>query len=193
MLRSNGLKKLLLTGFLMTFILISFTACGELQKNTSEKAGYYASECPSPTSSGEKKKGEDVYDEKSAKDYLDKQQDSDDGAVKRAKESDSKIKKDTEKEYYALLDKYSNNDTGDDDRGLGEILLYYFYRFYLVIKMYAAPISFTSIVIGSFIAYFCRSNKQMRRFGIFGLIVGIPLLMIFIVYGVGILNGIYLN
>ena len=190
----NGLKRLLLTSSLMLFISFLFTGCGELEQGNLKEAGNYATASPMPTISSEsKKKGSDVRDEQSAREYLDKQEDSNGGAANRAKESEEKIRKDTEKEYYALLDKYSDNDTETSDRGFIETILYHFYRIYLQIKMYAAPITFVSIIIGSLIAIFCRSNKAMRRFGIFGLIIGVPVIMILMVYGVGILNSIFLN
>lgn len=78
-----------------------------------------------------------------------------------------------------------------DDRKLSERLLDDFYRVYAGIKSWAPVIAISSIGAGLLILIFSRYNKGMRRFGLYGLVMGVPLVLLVIVYGVGFLNGIF--
>lgn len=55
----------------------------------------------------------------------------------------------------------------------------------------AVPISAMSIIIGLIIFVFCRGNKGMRNMGLFGLMITIPLVMIFLTVGVSWLQAIF--
>lgn len=72
-------------------------------------------------------------------------------------------------------------------------LLKLFYRSYIVIKAMAGVLITVSIFLGVLIYVLCRKNKKRRRLAIYGFCIGFPLLILAIVYGVGILNGIYLT
>lgn len=97
-----------------------------------------------------------------------------------------------ENEFNKVMDT-SSNITSDAGRKLSVRILKAFYRFYEGIKSTAALMITVSIFIGIMILVICKKNKQHRRIGLFFFIIGFPLLIILIVYGVGILNGIYLK
>lgn len=92
-------------------------------------------------------------------------------------------------EYYSLFDDVEN--AGKDDRELSERLLDGYYQFYAGIKSWAPVIAISSIGAGLLILIFSRYNKGLRRFGLYGLVIGVPLVLLVIVYGVGFLNGIF--
>lgn len=78
-------------------------------------------------------------------------------------------------------------------RAVAANVLRTFYKTYLAIKQTAAVIITVSIFIGTLIFVICRKNKKRRRFGLYGFIIAVPLIILAIVYGIGILNGIYLS
>lgn len=111
----------------------------------------------------------------------------------RVKNSEGQINKKNEKEYYDILDQFATTEEKESDIGLIGSILLTFYDIYEQIRVWAAPISFVSIIIGIMLGIFSKGNKRMQHFGIFGLAIGVPLVMVFIVYGIGILNDIFLN
>lgn len=75
---------------------------------------------------------------------------------------------------------------------LPEALLKGFYNTYIQIKLWAPWICIGSFMIGMIIFLAARGNKRARKFGLFGLVIGVPLSMLFIVFGIGFLNGMFL-
>lgn len=67
-----------------------------------------------------------------------------------------------------------------------------FYRAYLSFKTMAPFICVVSFAAGLVLFLFSTKNKRLRRLGLFGFMIGIPVVVLVIVYGVGILNGIFL-
>lgn len=78
-------------------------------------------------------------------------------------------------------------------RAVAANVLRTFYKTYLAVKQTAAVIITVSIFIGTLIFVICRKNKKRRRFGLYGFVIAVPLIILAIVYGIGILNGIYLS
>lgn len=136
-------------------------------------------------------KNEVTDDGDTAQEHIDKNKEEN---PSRAETTKNKLYADADAEYNEIMERYANTDSAsDDDRSIAEILLSTYYDFYEKIRIWAAPISFVSMIIGIFLAIFAKGNKAVRRFGIFGLAIGIPTLMVFLVFGVGILNDIFLN
>lgn len=67
-----------------------------------------------------------------------------------------------------------------------------FYRTYLTIRSAAPLICLGSFAIGLLLFLLASKNKRLKRTGLFVFMIGIPVLMLIIVYGIGILNGIFL-
>lgn len=58
----------------------------------------------------------------------------------------------------------------------------------------AAPyIALGSFGIGFFIFLFARGNKRIRKFGVFGLMIGVPVVLIILVYGFGYVKHLFLG
>ncbi len=87
----------------------------------------------------------------------------------------------------------SSHISSDLGKRLTVRILKAFYRFYEAIKSMAGIMISVSVFIGILLIVLCKKNKQRRRLGLFFFIIGFPLLVLLIVYGIGILNGIYLR
>lgn len=91
------------------------------------------------------------------------------------------------------IDRFNGDDGSDDTEKmpLGKRALMYFYKAYAFIRTWAPAIAIIAVVFGTLLAIFSKFNKGARRFGIV-VAIGIPLLLLVIVFGVGWLNSIYL-
>lgn len=78
-------------------------------------------------------------------------------------------------------------------RQVAEKILRTAYQFYTVLKVSARYIVTVSILIGVLLLVICRKNKKRRRMGLYGFIIGVPLITLILIYGIGILNGVYLG
>lgn len=70
-------------------------------------------------------------------------------------------------------------------------VLSYFNKVYAFIKLWAPMICITVMPIGVLLAIFARKNKGLRKLGII-IAVATPVILIFIIYGVGYLKALYL-
>ena len=50
----------------------------------------------------------------------------------------------------------------------------------------------SSIGVGILICIVARHTKSIRKVGVYGFIIGIPIFLLLFVYGIGILNDIFL-
>lgn len=110
-----------------------------------------------------------------------------------SEEFSNKLENVTKSIYYNALDKYTQPSQNDSDDSLATSLLKDFYSTYKKICLAAPWIVIISVVLGVFGAVLSRHNKGSRRFFIWAFIIIMPLLVVFIVFGVGILNGLFLN
>lgn len=67
------------------------------------------------------------------------------------------------------------------------------YQIYIMLKATAKYIITVSIFIGVLLMVICRKNKRRRRTGLYFFITAVPVFIFVLVYGIGILNGIYLD
>ena len=91
------------------------------------------------------------------------------------------------KQYNSFFDM-----AADDDTPLAKRFVLVTYGVYAQIKYMAPYIGVASVAIGWIIFFLSKYNKGLRRFALYGLIMGIPLLLIFIIYGYGILADIFM-
>lgn len=83
-----------------------------------------------------------------------------------------------------------NSGTG---RRVATSMLRSVYQIYIMLKATAKYIITVSIFIGVLLMVICRKNKRRRRTGLYFFIIAIPVFVFALVYGIGILNGIYLD
>lgn len=96
-----------------------------------------------------------------------------------------------DKEYHAILDDV----LADDDSpgvSLSKMILLWFYDYYTNIRLWGGPICVVSVLAGAVLFTFAKGNKGMRKFALFGLIIGVPVFYVFTVIGVGALNDVFL-
>ncbi len=113
------------------------------------------------------------------------------GANDRAGEDDASMRRKARDEYGKIMDAYS--DTEISDKTVSEQALSWYYYYYGQIRSWAGPIVVVSVSFGTLLLIFSKGNKRRRQWGLYGLIIGVPLLMVFLVYGVGILNGMFIG
>lgn len=85
-----------------------------------------------------------------------------------------------------------DNEEGNFFDRMTRMILRMFYNRYGSLRTMAPLVSVMSIVLGGIIFVFSKKNKPRKRFALYGLIIGIPILMIVLVYGIGIANQIFL-
>lgn len=83
-----------------------------------------------------------------------------------------------------------NSGTG---RRVATSMLRSVYQIYTMLKATAKYIITVSIFIGVLLMVICRKNKRRRRTGLYFFITAVPVFIFVLVYGIGILNGIYLD
>jgi hypothetical protein len=72
------------------------------------------------------------------------------------------------------------------------VVLNGYLRTYYSIRSVAPLLCICSIALGVLIMAFSIHNKQLKRLGLYGFIIGIPVTVVLFVFGVGILNGVLL-
>ncbi len=72
-------------------------------------------------------------------------------------------------------------------------ILQVFYKIYQAVKSVAGILILVSEVIGTSIYVLFKKDKKIKRLGLFGFCVIFPLIIVAVVYGIGILNGLFLN
>lgn len=105
------------------------------------------------------------------------------------------IKENNEKEYSENSDALLNGDENQGDfLAFDDISLkaWNFYdSFYRMMKS-IFPLAFiSSIALGVIINIFARRNKSLKKFGLFGFMIGLPLVFILLVFGIPYLHGIF--
>lgn len=79
-----------------------------------------------------------------------------------------------------------------ESSSLAESILRSGYQFYATVRSLAPYIFVGSIAIGILIMVAARMNKGLRRLGLYGFVIGIPVLLLIVVYGIGLLNDTFL-
>lgn len=166
------LKKFLVLGFIILFL----TGCQSNQISTSFES--LLSIDKTVTSISNNEDVENLYDETTDKEN--------ENVDKTYENFDNKSKE----EYYTGLDKLTKT---ADKKGepLSKTIFVQTHGAYTQFKLYAPLICFVSIFSGAIIFLFARGNKAARKFGLVGLVISVPLLTLFIVYGVGFMYGIF--
>lgn len=77
------------------------------------------------------------------------------------------------------------------DMSIAERALISYYSVYGLIRGWAPIIAIVSFIVGGLVFALSRYNKGARRFALFGLMIGVPIFMAVIVFGLGILNDVF--
>lgn len=111
----------------------------------------------------------------------------------KASDYSDQIRNKTDEIYYKALDGFKNNSRNKEE---GETwvqsLLIGFYSTYNSIRLVSPVIFIVSIVFGVIGMLFSRYNKGAKRFFLVAFVIAIPILLIIIVFGIGILNSIFI-
>lgn len=98
--------------------------------------------------------------------------------------------KNNKKEYYTELDKLTKTPETNGE-SFAQVLFVETHGIYTQFKLYAPLICFVSMFLGAIIFLFARGNKAARKYGLVGLVIVVPLLTLFLVYGIGFFYGIF--
>lgn len=111
-------------------------------------------------------------------------------AEEDAKDSVSQVDEYTYSKYDKLMDDYESGRL-EDKSGMNtkEHLMYWMYIFIFSFKKYAPYIVAFSEVFGLLFFVFGKGNRGLQKFGIFGLCIMCPIIVILIVYGQTIFNS----
>ena len=97
-------------------------------------------------------------------------------------------------EFDKIFGDYTNDiNAGKTANKIVANILLSVYGVYSVIKRLSPAIAAISIVTGIIMIVVARRNKPVQRRGLYLFIIGIPLILGIIIFGVGILNGIYIG
>lgn len=113
-------------------------------------------------------------------------------AMENAEVSDDVTGERAKEEFQQIMDTYGGTEQNDDGKSLGVVMLKAFYSFYYTLRLYAGPICYVSILVGSILFFFAKGNKSLRKFGLFGLICGVPFMLITLIFLMGYLNDLFL-
>ena len=113
-------------------------------------------------------------------------------AMENAEASDDITGERAEEEFQQIMDTYSGTEQDHTGESLGVIILKAFYGFYYTLRIYAAPICVISMLTGSILFFFAKGNKSLRKFGLFGLVCGVPSMLITLILLMGYLNDLFL-
>lgn len=91
------------------------------------------------------------------------------------------------KQFYDAL-----NVEATSDMPFGQRVVIWMYAGYARIKISAPYIAGISILVGILVFIFAQKNNGLRRFALFGLMLGIPLALVIAVFGYGILADIFM-
>lgn len=113
-------------------------------------------------------------------------------------EQDSKAKSNANRVYDALYDtnikQYNSffDIAVEDDTPAAKRVLLVTYALYVRIKYLAPYIGVVSVSVGGIVFLLSKYNKGLRRFALYGLIIGVPCILIFIIFGYGILADMFM-
>lgn len=164
-------------GILLICIMLSLTACS---KNVNEHIRQQYNLSEQKTENGVYSSGDYIADE-----YIENEQSS------KAMDNGNKV-------YDILYDtntkQYNSffSIAGDDDTPLSKRLVLAVYAAYAEIKHLAPYIGMVSVSVGVLIFIFSKYNKGLRRFALYGLIIAVPCMLLFIIFGYGILADIFM-
>lgn len=112
---------------------------------------------------------------------------------KKANEFSEQFKYKTDSVYYNAIDKYTTQNTGSRaNESPVASFLRGFYSTYNDIRLLSPVIFLVSFVFGIVGILFSKYNKGARRFFLIAFVITIPLLVLVIVFGIGILNDMFL-
>lgn len=135
--------------------------------------------------------GQVPVDESIVNEYLENNEDIN---SKNADNYSEAFKEKTDSIYYNAIEQYTKP-TDSKDNGSGSFIqsvLRSFYSTYSKIRMVAPIIIIVSVVFGVVGMLFSRYNKGARRFFLLTFVVTVPILLVFIVFGIGVLNSMFL-
>lgn len=110
----------------------------------------------------------------------------------RAQQASDIITENRNNEFEEYKESVNSGENETADKDWVVVLLSWFYRYYEIIRMLAAPVSIMLMIAGIMIMIFARGNPKARQRALYGMIIGPSVLGVVIVYGIGYLNGIYL-
>lgn len=142
-------------------------------------------------------RNEDVNADEKTDNYMENVEEQLDQNAKTTEENannySEKIDDATESIYYNALDEFTTTkDDNDGDSSFFTSILLEFYGTYSKLRLASVWIVISSLVFGILGCAFTRHNKGAKRFFLTAFIFAVPLLMIVIVFGIGILNGLFL-
>ena len=93
--------------------------------------------------------------------------------------------------YYETFDRVTTPEVEDDGMTLSEQVFRAFYRMYLTVRSISPILFLGSMGIGLILFISARNNKGIRKVGLYGFMIGIPLFLILFTYGIGILLDMF--
>lgn len=115
----------------------------------------------------------------------------DEKAERRGKEDADRIKNEKGDEFDAMIDKYVNVSDDASEHDLAELILIWWYKLYFTIKDYSAPLFLSSEIIGLLFLLLFKGNKSLQKFGLFTLMLGVPIVIIVINFGLPFLVKLF--
>lgn len=112
------------------------------------------------------------------------------------KTATEKLEKKSDDTFDEAMEKFGADGTQKDigsDTPIDEQIVSFFLKLYHALKEASPYIAVVSFVIGFLIFLFARGNKKIRKFGLFGLMIGMPLVMIVINYGIGYTKDMFMK
>lgn len=168
-------KQYMLKNFLILgFVILFMTGCQNNHKSTSFES--LLSVDKTVTSITDNEDIENLYDEATEKEK------------ENIAETYENLKKKNKEEYYTGLEQLKKT---ADSKDVSKTIFIQAHGVYTQFKLYAPLICIVSIFLGVMIFLFARGNKGARKFGLVCLVISVPLLTLFIVYGVGFMYGIF--
>lgn len=114
-------------------------------------------------------------------------------AEEKASDAYDSMGDNTYKVYNNITDSSQKVLGGMDTSNSMRTILNSFYKTYQGIKMMSPIIIAVCEIIGWFMYFLSPYNKKFRRLGLFGFVIILPLILIFFVFGIGFINGIFLG
>ena len=95
--------------------------------------------------------------------------------------------------YYNAMDVVQSGHAGDFRKGksVGEWFFTVFYSAYASVKRAAPFIAMVSILLGSTICFFAKRNKMVFRRALFVFVLGVPFVLVLVVFGIGSMTTVF--
>lgn len=106
-------------------------------------------------------------------------------------ETVDQMRRQGEEESNTILDQYSDpkNEGGSKNLSFFSSLKI----FYLELRKNIPKVGIISFILGFILTIFSRGNKRIQHFGLFGLMVGVPVCLLTVVYGYGWFKALFLG